>query len=170
MKHTSAFQICSQSVDAHGALPSSRRWCLVRGRVTGGVPDHSDASRCYPTTRPPPRAHAQLMTRLPVCNPSLTNARAHCHAGQFLLATAGRSSWALPLLLRHAEVHARQMADGTRWTRARPAAQAADSEVLSISPSSDVPHINMTSDSNAERSSARQNRAMSAPVALHAKG
>lgn len=60
------------------------------------------------------------------------------------------------------------------WDRCRSmtlgAVTTLDPEVLSISPSSDVPHISMTSDSNAERSSARQNRAMSAPVALHAEG
>ena len=33
------------------------------------VPEPSEASRCYPTNRPPPRAHAQSMTRLPMCNP-----------------------------------------------------------------------------------------------------
>ena len=51
------------------------------------------------------------------------------------------------------------------WDRCRSTTLGAvttlDPEVLSISPSSD---------SNAERSSARQNRAMSAPVALHAEG
>ena len=41
----------------------------------------------------------------------------HRHAGHFLLVTAGRSCWALPSLLRHAQVHARATSNGRDGTQ-----------------------------------------------------
>ena len=112
-------------------IPGGGAWCVVGS--TGGVPDHSDASRCYPTTRPPPRAHAQLMTRLPVCSPSLTNVRAHATHGRRPIPrlSGGRSasSWArLPLFIdmpKFTHIKRKTAPDGPG---ARPATQAAPGE------------------------------------------
>ena len=81
----------------------------------------SQSSGCCVPPPPPPRTPPRSMTRRPMIYPSLTNVRPIATQATHPRLSGGRSCWALPLRLQHAEVHARQAADCTRRARARPA-------------------------------------------------